>query len=76
MDDDVALVVSTDLWNERDRRPRYEQLHGKAAALGVTPARVTVHAMPVGGSFGQALESEVAAQAVQTALPALTELAS
>ena len=34
-----------------------------AAALGVTPARVTVHAMPVGGSFGQALESEVAAQA-------------
>jgi hypothetical protein len=34
-DSTVALVVSTDLWNERAHRPRYEQLHGKAAALGV-----------------------------------------
>jgi hypothetical protein len=31
----VALVVSTDLWDERRHRPRYEQLYGKAAALGV-----------------------------------------
>lgn len=31
----VALVVTTDLWDERSREPRYEQLHGKAAALGV-----------------------------------------
>lgn len=31
----VALVVTTDLWDERRREPRYEQLHGKAAALGV-----------------------------------------
>jgi hypothetical protein len=34
-DSAVALVVSTDLWDERAHRPRYEQLHGKAAALGV-----------------------------------------
>ncbi|WP_294354491.1 molybdopterin cofactor-binding domain-containing protein [uncultured Sphingomonas sp.] len=34
-----------------------------AAALGVSAARVTVHAMLVGGSFGQALETDVAAQA-------------
>lgn len=32
----VALVVTTDLWDERRCEPRYEQLHGKAAALGVT----------------------------------------
>lgn len=32
----VALVVTTDLWDEHRREPRYEQLHGKAAALGVT----------------------------------------
>lgn len=31
----VALVVTTDLWDERNREPRYEQLHGKAVALGV-----------------------------------------
>ncbi|TBW39024.1 hypothetical protein EYW49_07795 [Siculibacillus lacustris] len=31
----VALVVTTDLWDERRGEPRYEQLHGKAAALGV-----------------------------------------
>lgn len=31
----VALVVTTDLWDEHSREPRYEQLHGKAAALGV-----------------------------------------
>lgn len=33
-----------------------------AAALGVPAARVTVHAMLAGGSFGQALETDVAAQ--------------
>ncbi|WP_298810200.1 molybdopterin cofactor-binding domain-containing protein [uncultured Sphingomonas sp.] len=33
-----------------------------AAALGIATAQVIVHAMPVGGSFGQALETEVAAQ--------------
>ena len=32
----VALVVTTDLWDEARRSSRYEQLHGKAAALGVT----------------------------------------
>ena len=31
----VVLLVTTDLWDERRREPRYEQLHGKAAALGV-----------------------------------------
>ncbi|MBW6522931.1 molybdopterin-dependent oxidoreductase [Sphingomonas sp. RHCKR47] len=34
-----------------------------AAALGIAAAKVTVHAMLVGGSFGQALETEVAQQA-------------
>lgn len=33
-----------------------------AAALGIAAAQVIVHAMPVGGSFGQALETGVAAQ--------------
>jgi len=31
----VALVVTTDLYNERARSPRYEQLYGKALALNV-----------------------------------------
>lgn len=31
----VALAVTTDLLDERNRVARYEQLHGKAAALGV-----------------------------------------
>lgn len=40
----VALVVTTDLWDERNREPRYEQLHGKAAALGVKLVTLeTVH---------------------------------
>lgn len=34
-----------------------------AAALGIDPARVTVHAMLGGGAFGARLESDVAAQA-------------
>lgn len=42
-DSTVALVVSTDLWDERAHRPRYEQLHGKAAALGV--ALVTLESL-------------------------------
>ncbi|WP_375270900.1 molybdopterin cofactor-binding domain-containing protein [Sphingomonas sp.] len=38
-----------------------------AAALGIAASRVTVHTMLVGGSFGQALESDVAAQAATVA---------
>jgi len=34
-----------------------------AAALGIDAGDVTVHSMPVGGGFGEALEAEVAAQA-------------
>jgi hypothetical protein len=33
----VALAVTTDLVDERIRSVRYEQLHGKASALGVHP---------------------------------------
>lgn len=31
----VVLLVTTDLYDEQARKPRYQQLHGKAAALGV-----------------------------------------
>lgn len=40
----VALAVTTDLFDERTREPRYEQLHGKAEALRV--GLVTLEHMP------------------------------
>lgn len=40
----VALAVTTDLVDERTRTARYQQLHGKAAALGV--GLITLEHMP------------------------------
>lgn len=40
----VALAVTTDLVNERASLARYQQLHGKAAVLGV--ALITLEHMP------------------------------
>lgn len=58
-DDRTALVVSTDLYDERADHPRYRQLHGKAHALDV--ALITLEDFAFASLVGRFAELGLAA---------------